>query len=507
MEAHFLLLARYCKALWMNVIARLGKHKIARNMTSLIVAQIVSRGLGVLYVAALARYVGTEGIGKISTATALNGLLVLLVGPGLNTLLVRDVAPDRTRAGAYVSNMLFLKAALGIPFVLLTMASARVIGYPSDTALVIYAYTLVYLIGALGETLSAVFQAFERMEYQAASQVVRDLINFSLSLIAIYQRCSLLTIVLMSVIAEFCRLLLVIALAYSRFVGPRLAISLSMSKRLLISSRSFGVLLILHTLQSQLGILVLSLFHPEHVVGTFSAANSVITMLLLLPAAFSGAIFPSFSSLYGQARHDLARLYATCFKLLLVLGFPLGLGAMLVGDRIMLLVYGGEFEASATVLRILAVFLFTIVGYSNGPLLNAAGRERFFAWTQGLAVVANAVLCLLLVPTWGAIGPAIAFVSVGIATFFVHSIASHRLLELRLPWLTISKVLLATLAMGLVARGSLWAGVPWLVVVFTIAPIAYGLASLALGTLKREDLRTLSDVPSGAWTKEGAAPA
>ncbi len=491
----------------MNGIARFGKHKIARNTTSLVLAQIASRGLGVVYVAALARYVGTEGIGKISTAVALSGLLVLVVGPGLNTLLVRDVALDRTRAGAYVSNMLFLKAVLGIPFILLTVAAARVIEYPSDTALVIYAYALVYLIDALGATLSGMFQAFERMEYQAASQIGRDLINFSLSLVAIYLRWSLLAIVIISVIAEFCKLLSMIALAYSRFLRPRLAISLSMSRKLLISSRSFGVLLILHTLQSQLGIFVLSLFHTERVVGTFSAANSVITMILLLPAAFSGAIFPSFASLYGHARHDLARLYAICFRLLLMLGFPLGLGVMLVGDRIMLLVYGDEFEASAIVLRILAVFLFTIVGYSNGALLNAAGRERFFAWTQGLAVVAIGVLCLLLVPTWGAIGSAIAFVSVGIATFFVHSIASHRLLGLRLPWLTISKVLMATLAMGLIVCGSLWTGVPWLVVVFTIAPIAYGLASLALGTLKREDLRTLSDVPSAAWTKEGTTPA
>ncbi|MBM3134680.1 MAG: hypothetical protein FJZ89_05200 [Chloroflexi bacterium] len=489
----------------MNAIAKLARHKIAKNTSALISAQIASRALSIFYVAALARYVGAEGIGKISTATALNGLLVLVVGPGLNTLLVRDVAADAKNAATYVSNMLFLRCLLGVPFILLTVAMAQEGRYPSDTVAIIHAYTVVYLFDALDGILTSVFQAFERMEYEAGSQIVRDLINVSLSLLAIYFRQSLFTIVFISVIAQACKLLFLMTLMSGHLVRPRLAISFRTSKTLLISSLPFGGLLILHTVQAQLGTFVLSLYHTADTVGIYSAAYSLIIMLLLLPGAFSAAIFPAFSRLYVQARHDLQHFYQICYKYLLVVGFPLGLGTMLVGDKVILLIYGDEFAGSATILRILAVFLFTVVGYSNGPLLNAAGKQRFFAWTQGLAVCANGILCLLLVPTWGPVGAAIAFVLPGIGTFFVHSIACHRLFGLSLSWLTMSKVLLATLLMGLAVSIALQSGVPWPVVVFIVAPSIYGLAILLLGIVKRAELQVLAGAPRSSWIVEETA--
>ncbi len=476
-------------------MTRLANNRIAKNMSALIVGQVVSRALGIFYIAALARYVGAEGIGKISTATALNGLLVLMVGPGLDTLLVRDVAADERKSGTYVSNMLILRTLLGVPFVLLTVAVARAARYPQDTVAIILLYTLVYLFDRFSEILASVFRAFERMEYDAGSQIVQDSINISLSLLAIYLRRSLLAIVSVSVLAHICKLLLMMALLNGRFVRSRLTISFHTAKRLLISSLPFGALLILHTLQAQSGIFILSLYHTADTVGIYSAAHSLITMLLLLPLAFSTAIFPTFSKLYAQARDDLKRFYQVCYKCLLSVGFPLGLGTMLVGEKVISLIYGDGFKGSANVLTILAVFLFTLVGYSNGPLLNAAGKQRFFAWTQGLAVSANVVLCLLLVPRWGPIGAAIAFVLSGVGTFFVHSIAGHRLLSLSLPWLTMGKVLLATSLMGLVVSISLSWGVPWLVAVFIVAPTAYGLAILWLGCMTREELQLLARGP------------
>jgi O-antigen/teichoic acid export membrane protein len=177
----------------------------------------------------------------------------------------------------------------------------HVAGYPDDIAFVIYAYTLVYLMDTLGEILIAVFQAFERMEYEAASQIVRDLINISLSLLAIYLRQSLLTIVFISVIAQVCKLLFMMALVYGRFVRPRLAISFRTSKTLLISSLPFGVLLILYTVQAQFGTFILSLHHTADTVGIYSAAYSLFFMLMILPSAFSAAIFPAFSK-YSMRR-------------------------------------------------------------------------------------------------------------------------------------------------------------------------------------------------------------
>lgn len=484
----------------MGIIARFAKNKIAKNTSVLIISQVAARAFGIVYVAALARYVGAEGVGNISTANALNGLLVLVVGPGLDTLLIRDVAADKTKAKTYVGNIFFLRGMLSILFLLLTVAVTKIVTYPADTVRIIYAYTMVYLFDLLAEIPASVFRASEHMEYEAGIQVIRDLINISLSLFAIYLGWSLLSIALISALAQAIKLLLMMILLYRRFVRPDFSISGRTIKSLLISSLPFGLLVILHTIHAQLGILIISLYKGADAVGIYSVANSLIGMLLLLPAAFSAAIFPTMSSFYANAKQDLRHFYRICFKYLLIVGFPLGLGAILVGDKVLLLVYGDDFTGSAAVLRILAISLFTLVGYSNGPLLKAAKRQRFFAWTESLKIAANAFLCLLLVPRWGAVGAAIGFTLSGIGTFFVHSIASHRQVGLNLPWFTMARVFLATAMMGLVVCISLQSNVPWLVVVFIAAPITYGLSLLALDILKQDELRILAGTSSSSWT-------
>lgn len=103
----------------MTATAKVSINRIAKNTSFLLVAQIASRVLAIVYVAALARYVGTAGIGMISTATALAGLLVLSLAPGLDPFLIREVAAEPGKATLYVSNMLGLRLLLGIPFLLL----------------------------------------------------------------------------------------------------------------------------------------------------------------------------------------------------------------------------------------------------------------------------------------------------------------------------------------------------------------------------------------------------
>lgn len=489
----------------MNLLEKLNERKVAKNTSVLLAAQIASRFMSIFYVAALARYVGAEGIGQISTATALTALLVLVVGPGLNTLLVRDVAANLGKASAYTSNMFLLKCVLGIPFILLTVVVASVAHYSQNTMLIVAIYALVYLIDALGATLAAVFQAFEHMEWDGATQVARDVINVALSLLCIYFRAPLLVIVLVSLVAQVCKLMLLMALGRRQF-HLSLAVDFTPMKALFVSSLPLGVLLILHTVQVQLGTFVLSLYYPAVVVGFFAAANTLIGMLLLFVGSFSTAIFPTLSGMYVRAPGDLRCFYRVAYKFLLLVGFPLGLGTILLGEKVILLIYGNHFEASGSVIRILAIFLFTVVGYCNGPLLNATGRQNFFAITQGLAVCLNGLLCVLLVPPWGMNGAAIGLVCSGIVTFFVHSIACHRQLGLHLPWLTMARVLIATLVMGGAIQLWLSLDLPWLLAVFVIAPLTYGAVCKRFGILKRDELSTLSGAPHSKQTMAQRIP-
>jgi O-antigen/teichoic acid export membrane protein len=468
------------------------RKKIAKNAAILLLSEILMRGLSIFYIAALARYIGTRGIGQISTATALTGMLVLVIAPGLNTLLVRDVAADHDKVGAYVLHSLFIKFLLSVPFFLLVLLVSFWAGYPAETLPIIYIYMVINILQSAQSTFTAAFQAFERMEYEALSGILMTLVNVTFSLLSIYFGLPLLVIVLCSLAAYLCQTTFMGLVLWFRLVRPKLVLNLELAKKLLMDSLPFGVLLILFAVKSQSGALILSLYRSQADVGVYSAANAMIGLLLYVPIAISTAIFPAFSRLASRSAQDLKHFYQLNFKLLLLIGFPLGLGTMLVGEKIMLLIYGDDFAESVTVLRILAIYLLTLVGYSNGPLLKTIGKQNFLVWTEILAVAGNVLLSIWFVQSWGPAGVAWAFVAMGLFTFIAHSLACHFWLHIGLPWDVTLKAAVSTIVMGFAVYFSMQAGLPWLIATILVAPAVYLLCILFFQLAPRSELSFLA---------------
>jgi O-antigen/teichoic acid export membrane protein len=484
----------------LSKIKRFRENVVAKNTSVLLVGQVFSRLLQIFYVAALARYIGTAGVGKISIATALGGLTILLVAPGVNTLLVRDVAMNRKVASAYLGNTLFIRALLVIPYIILTIAIGFIVGYPRDVMYIIFIYTLSYLFDALGQIFTSVFQAFETMEYDALAQVARDVINVSLSLLCIFLRQPLIIIVVVSVIAQMCKFMIMGGITHHRLVPFKLNIDLKICKELLVKSLPFGALVILFSIRFQLGTFILSLYDTPSNVGIYSAATTLILMLLMLPGAFSSAVLPAYSRMYRNNVDNLPHFYQLSYKYLTLVGFPIGLIAMLFGGKIIELIYGPEFKSAGMSVIILSGSLFAMMGYSNGPLLNAIGKQRFFAWTQAILVLSDALFCLVFIPRWGPIGAALANTISGVGGLIIHSIVCHRQLGLSFPWATILKSLFATFVVGVIIFLANSVGLPWWLVLLAVAPLTYALSALMLKLVKVDELRFLA---SGAPVVNG----
>lgn len=469
-----------------------SRYAVARNTSVLALTRIGLRVIYIFYIAALARHVGSEGIGMISTATALNGLLVVFFAPGLRTLFVRDVAVDKEKADEYLSNMLAIRLFLMLPFILLSLLFAYGGAYEGDQILIIHMYTVVYITDTLCEILLCVFRAWERMELEAGTEVLMQMANIVLSLIAISLGWSLIAIVGISIFSHALRLVVVFFLVRRNFVPFKFRINFGESRMLFWVSMSFGVLWIIHTFQEQMGTFVLSQYYDPEVVGLFAPAVLVINILLMIPSAFSMAIMPTFSRLNNMDKSSLQNFYRVSYKYLMILGFPLGVGTMLVGGYLITDVYGQEFAGATPAIQIMAIFLFTIVGYSNGTFMNVTGQQRFYAWTQALATGFNVLLLFLIVPLYGPIGSAIAFTASGMTTFYIHSRACHSYLDLRMPWLTMLRVLIPALVMGVAIYFAIDIGLHWAITSVIVAPPVYLAGLWVMRLVDMDELKVLA---------------
>lgn len=461
-------------------------RSVAKNALALTVGQIISKGLGIVYFAALGRYLQAKGLGQITTAQSLCAVTFVFVDLGLNMLIVRDVARDRGQAGPYFINTAMLKIALGGIGVLILLSIGWVGPYSPATQTIIFIYSLGYLTSAVIGITSALFQAYEKMEYSSLLQVGRDLLNIGISLLAIALQASLETIVWVSVWTTVLQLLG--ALVVLRGLGIPLhgKTEFQLCRQLFVAAIPFSALVIATTLYNQTNTVLLPILRGEQATGLYSAANMFYATLVLIPAMFSQAIFPVFSRFYESSRATLGMAYQKAFKLLTVIGLPMAAAIVLFAEPMMRLVFGEGFGSAVWALRVLGMMFAFSGSYASGGVMNAAGKQNLFAITYVGFVALQLVLTAVLVPPLGPAGASLSLFLSNAVGFVFYTAVCHRFLELAPDWKMGAKALLATLVMASVCQAAVGIGAHFVVVVF-LAPVIYGLMALLLRIVSTEE--------------------
>lgn len=206
------------------------------------------------------------------------------------------------------------------------------------------------------------------------------------------------------------------AILYFAYARRQLTGKLSFSlkpavvKELLVFSVSLLGLSLIVLLMDQVAALILGYLQPAEQVARYSAPLRLAQMLQIPLQAMSFLYLPFATTLFASGKqHELQALYLRVTKWTCFLAMPVFLAFLLDPEFIVVVVFGAKYLDSAPILQVLAIgfFINTLVGL-NGQTLMSFGRTReiLIATTSGLC--ANAVLGVLLVPNYGALGSAMS---------------------------------------------------------------------------------------------------
>jgi O-antigen/teichoic acid export membrane protein len=472
---------------------------VSKNTAVLLAGYFISYALRFVYVGVLARYIGATGLGQIATATALVSLAILLVNFGLDTLIVRDVAGSPGQASKYFANVAFVRFLLSLVFAIALAALASLSNYPYETQVIIALYGLTYVIDAFSSIARSVFNAFQRMEFSSAIDLTRDVLNVGFSLLGIWLGWSLVAIVAVSAGASFIKLIISVVVTLRRFIRPQFQIDLILCGQLLCTAIPFAVLLAISAASTQMGTVILSWAGTAENVGIYAAAAMPISMLIMLPNMFMESILPAFSDHHQNSPAGLARSYHHSFKAMLIVGFPLGAGTILVSEYAIPLIFGAGFVKAVPVMNILAIQLMTMAGYVNGAFLNATNRQSLFAIIRAAMTVLSIILSVILIPIYSYVGAAIAVAIPSLVDFWLYSILCHRYAGLALPWSNIGKISLATLIMYGACYLALHFEVSVIAVTILLAPAIFVAAIALLKVISGEEQRFLRQLIPFSW--------
>ena len=422
---------------------------IAKNTGVLAISHVITSILGFFLLIYLARYLGEVGYGKYSFALSFTTLFVIFANLGMNNYIIRELARNKNLTNEYLTNVSVIKLLLSFiafGFIVLTI---NLMDYPRDTTYAVYLFGFYMILSSFALTFRAVFQAYERMEYDAVVMVIEKIILVLLVLFVIFSGYGLIELAYVYIFAAIITVSLSFSIILIKIAKPKPAIDFSLWKTLIVGSIPFGLNALFGVLFFQIDTVMLSVLKGDAAVGIYNAAYNPLLALGVIPSVFIAALYPVMSRYFVSSKDSLKIFTDLSSKYMAILSFPVAMGCFVLADRFIELFYLDQFSASIIAFQILAFFIpLRWVSSITGTLLTSMNRQSIRTVSVGLSALFNIVLNAALIPYFSYIGASIATVLSEVLLYFViiYYINKHyKKLELHKHFM---KPLAASLMMG-----------------------------------------------------------
>ena len=482
-------------ALWQRFyreeLGRSAVRRLAKNSLAPMFLSLLNKGIDTVFAMLMLRVLGPEGAGKYAFAIVVIGYFEILTNFGLNTLLTREVAKDRSQANRYLSNTALLRMILcGVATCLLALFILiwrRTFGLPGDTILALLLLGLALIPSNLSTALSSLFNAFEQMEYPALITTVTTVLKVSLGALALLAGWSFVGLAGVSVVVNLITLAILFRLVCTRLLRPRVEFDPSLSRNILHESYPLMINHLLATLFFRMDVMLLQPMRGDIVVGWYTTAYKFIDGLVIVPSTFTIALFPIMSRFAASARDSLIRAYFLSIKYLATLSLPVALLTTFYAREIILIFGGSQYLPHAAIALQLLIwfFPFSCVNQVTQYVLIAINQQRFLTRAFLIGVAFNLTANLIFIPLYGYRASAVITVLSELALLIPFYWCVRRNLT-SVPWTrffwrpALATAVLAPLVGGLQPRLSPFVVIP-------LAVLIYSFLLVVLGTFGAED--------------------
>ncbi len=391
-----------------------GQARLGRNILSLASGQVITWTMTLLWMLVVPRALGPTGWGTVVSALSVSGVAGIILGLGTRNYVVRELVVNRGAAPTLVGTAIVLRILLAPVF------AACVIGYAwlshsgHEARLVLYLLAAFTLLTLLAEPMQAGFQAIERMQYLAYSDIVsksaQSVAGIALVLLG-FRTIGIAT----SLVVIGAGVIVLDAFWLRRFV--RFALRTSTRKLVHMANQSlaywaFGVFSMLYL---WIDTIMLSLMTRAEVVGWYGAPTRLFQTLMFLPVLLSTAWLPRLVAAFEISVERLGTTARTPLELVLVLSMPIAAGTAILAGPLIHILYGSAYGNAVPVMVVLGLCIPPMyVNIMLASVLIAQKRQVVWTWVMAGATVVNPPLNLLLIPMTqhrygnGAVGAAVS---------------------------------------------------------------------------------------------------
>ncbi len=398
----------------------LKANRELNNASWLIAGKVVQMLLSLMVGVWTARYLGPDGYGTISYANSYISFFMSFCTLGINSVIIKEFTDCPDQVGEILGSSIGLRVISSAFSALFIVGTVSVVDSSEPVTIVVTALCSISLVFHAVDTFMYWFQ------YQYMSRITALATLIAYIGISVYRLALLASgqgIVWFALASSLDYIVLggVYVLAYRRHNGPALRFVWKTGKRILKKSYHYIFSGMMVAIYGQTDKLMLKQMLDETNVGYYSAAMAVCSMWVFVLGAVIDAMYPTILRLYKESYELYERKNRQLYAIVFYLSMIVSIGFLLVGDFVIQLLYGEQYNPAAPVLKIITWYTaFSYLGVARNAWIVCENKQKYLKYIYLGAALMNVCLNYLMIPLWGPSGAAMAslitqmFTSIGL---------------------------------------------------------------------------------------------
>jgi len=324
------------------------------NGIFLIGARLIVPVMSMALTVTMARLLGKEGIGNYASILALVMVFMGMSTLGIRNIIIREVGANRALAGNYFANASFIVFCLSFIAYCMMILYARLNHYNDTLMNGLYIAGICLIPFSISYIIESIFIAEAKNKVIFKGSLIQHSFRVVCSVVALLLGYGLNAVLIVYTISNFV-VLLPYAAALKDLGFKHFGISIAFIKDRIVSFLAIFLLLdVIASIYSRLGVIVLTGECSAASVGLYAAGIGLNVVIAMIPANIAIAAYPMIASNVTDTNKMKSQI-SKSIRHSLILVLPLVILCFAFAPELIRLVYGIDFELSATVFRIVLI--------------------------------------------------------------------------------------------------------------------------------------------------------
>ena len=383
-----------------------SKKLVIKNALWLYFATFINKVSKLILVLASARLLGPYLYGSFSYVISVINFFFIFSDWGLSNILIRNFQISENKE-QLVKEIISIKLIL-----IIIISSLSISGYfflkNNETKNIYFLLLGTIILISLKDLINVYFKAIQKMEIDAISSLIENILTTILGIVLVYFYRNLIYLGFAYLIGACISLIYSLINIYKNWIKLEFILNIKKGLEYVREGMPLFFLGFLGFIFFGLDNIILGFIRGMHEVGYYSIVTKIILNLNLIPGIAMIALLPYFSKISS----DYSKLKVIYRKILLgfiVTAIFLSVFLFLTVNYWFIWLLGEKYKNSIFVFKLLiwsSTFLFALVLLDN--LLFILNKQWLNFYFTSFCALINVILNLILIPSLGMIGAALA---------------------------------------------------------------------------------------------------